>query len=204
MAVGISVYNDKNTLQIDDRGITYGLVDKYTTTDLNNSENKVCAYSPTVAGGKIHIRTLKTSAPQPNNIDVFVFGKPSTPDNFGLQVFRADGTVAFHSGYKPIRVVDFIRTPILTPQNFAEVFTKTKTYAGYGRLGVVVGSSTLLISTSSNMNSPIQVAQPLITITGNTVEFSWYVSSLPPSARDSVSTVPSGYNEITVVDLTNY
>lgn len=204
MAIGISVYNDKNTLQLDGRGITYGLVSKYTTTDLNSSENKVCAYSPTVAGGEIHIRTLKTQAPQPNNIDVFVFGQPSMPDNFGLQVFRDDGTVAFHSGHKPIRVVDFIRTPIITPENYAEVFMITKTYAGYGRLGVIVGSSTVLISVPANPNSPVQVSQPAITITGNTVQFSWYTERLPSAARNSVEVKPSGYNDFIVVDLTNY
>ena len=205
MAIGISVYNDKNTLQIDDRGITHGLVNKYTTTDLNNVEKELCAYSPTVDGGQIHIRTIKSSAPQPNNVDVFVFGKPSTPDNFGLQVFREDGTVSFHSGYKPIRVVDFIRTPNITPQDYEELFTGiTKTYEGYGRLGVIVGSSSAMFFVSSNINSPVQVFQPAVVITGNTVQFGWYANTLPPAARDSVVVKSSYHNDFIVVDLTNY
>ena len=203
MAVGISVYNDKNTLQLDDRCVTYGLVKKYTTRDLSNLYDKVCAYAPTVSGGKIQVNPRSTYR-QPNDVDVFIFGQPTTTDNFGLQIFREDNTVAFHSAYKPIRVVDFIRVPVINGRGYQEMNKITKTYTGYGRLGVIVGNSTALIFVSSNPNQAVQLIQPQITITGGTIEFFGYDTGINPAVRDSLQSLPGGYNDYIVVDLTNY
>lgn len=203
MAVGISVYNDKNTLQLDDRCITYGLVSKYTTRDLSNLYDKVCAYAPAVSGGKIQVKPMNNYS-QPNDVDVFIFGQPSTPDNFGLQIFREDGTVAFHSAHKPIRVVDFIRVPVINDKGYQEMEKITKTYTGYGRLGVIVGNSTALIFVPSNPNLAVQLIQPQITITGNTIEFFGYGTGINPAVRESLQSMPGGYNDYIVVDLTGY
>ncbi len=203
MTVGMSVYNDKNTLQLDDRCVTYGLVEKYTTRDLSNLYDKVCAYSPTVDGGKIQIKPTDTSVP-PNDVDVFIFGQSNNTENVGLQIFREDSSVAFHSANKPIRVVDFIRAPVtynVTQQGMEKI---TKTYTGYGRLGVIVGNSTAMIFVPSNLNIPIQLIQPQITITGGTIEFWGYSTVLNPAIRENLITIPGGYNDYIVVDLTDY
>ena len=203
MAVGISVYNDKNTLQLDDRCVTYGLIQKYTTRDLRDLYNKVCAYSPTVSGGKIQVKPMN-NYPQPNDVDVFIFGQPNSTENVGLQIFREDSSVAFHSANKPIRVVDFIRVPVINGQGYQEMPKITKTYTGYGRLGVIVGNSTAIIFVPSNPNLAVQLIQPQITITGGTIEFFGYGTDLSPAIRESLQSMPGGYNDYIVVDLTDY
>lgn len=202
MSVGISVYNDKNTLQLDDRCVTYGLIQKYTTRDLSDLYDKVCAYAPTVSGGKIQINP-PSNYQQPNDVDVFLFGQPNNTANVGLQIFKEDSSVAFHSANKPIRVVDFIRTSVYDNNKQAMVLIN-KTYTGYGRLGVIVGNSTAMIFVPSNLNIPVQLIQPQITITGNTIEFYGYGRTLNPSIRENLITIPGGYNDYIVVDLTDY
>ena len=65
------------------------------------------------------------SATNGATFDYWVFDvATSSPENFGLEVYTAAGALAFHSGLKPLRIVD-----ILTEADGGDTYTSGRSYA---------------------------------------------------------------------------
>lgn len=83
---------------------------------------KIVAYRPT-GGGSYNL---------PEGYVFQVAGVPATSDTFGLRVFKADGSVAFDSGYKPLQIQSLIGL-------FAQTTSTTPVSTALGTLPSVPG-----------------------------------------------------------------
>ena len=203
MSVGMSVFNEAKSLQIDDRFDTYTLNKQYVTRNLSkdNLVSGISVFSPTVLGGEI--QTGNPSA-QINDVTVFAFTKGvNSTENFGLQVFKADNTTAFHSGGKPLRVVDFIRRDLRKADGSIDTTSITKYYSGYTRLGVVIPNTIPIELPMGGTAEPrVSLQYPAVVINGDgSVVLSYKLKAV---VSGSSSNVANGYNDFIIVDLSNY
>ena len=200
MVAGMSVFNTQNSLQIDDRFDTYSLASKFVTRDITASNLPVGinVFSPTTLGGEIQTAAPKT---QLNDVTVYTFTKNvNINDNFGLQVFKADGSTAFHSSGKPLRVVDFVRRKTHKPDGSRDYDPLTKYYSGYSRLGVVIPSTIAIVTLTGNINAGTALLFPSARINTDSIVFGYRPRYIPPEIYEN----PQGFNDFIVVDLTNY
>lgn len=138
MATGFKCYSDGGTVQISEDYLCYAMTAKGSLTltlDPTPHPNPVYQGSVTVTGTA---PIIAIRAEQPccvvgisnsgstwtfnlrggvvtTPVDYYVFDEaanaPESSDNFGLKVWRADGSLAFHSSTKVLRAVDFIDLP---------------------------------------------------------------------------------------------
>lgn len=203
MVAGISVFNAQNSLQIDDRYDTYTLNKKYVTKNISPEflPTGINAFSPTVLGGEI---LTGNPSSQNNDVTVYSFVKGlNSADNFGLQVFKEDGSTAFHSGSKPLRVVDFVRRAIRKTNGNVDFESLTKNYSGYARLGVVMPNSIPVpISLGGAAVPMLGLSFPTVVInTNGDIVFGYKIYNTISAVDDGKL---QGYNDFIVVDLTNY
>lgn len=200
MVAGITVFNDKNSIQVDDRVTTYGLTTKYVTRDLKTVPAGINVFSPVVAGNQFH---FVPSSDQRADIEVFNFTSAGSgvTENLGLQVFRADGSTAFHSSTKPLRVIDFYRRNTQKADGSPDTSKVTRSYTGYKRLGVAVPSRIPLLRYVGQPNRGSIIFWPEITINaGGSIDFDFGFTYIPPEVYDT----PAGYNDFIIVDLSDY
>lgn len=203
MTAGISVFNEQNSLQIDDRYDTYTLNKKYVTKNISPGilPTGINAFSPTVLGGEIWTGDPSS---QKNDVTVYSFVKGlNSTDNFGLQVFKEDGSTAFHSGSKPLRVVDFVRRAIRKTNGNTDFDSITKNYSGYGRLGVVIPNSIPVPIPLGGTAVPMTgLSYPTAVInTNGDIVFGYRIYNTVGGVSDGKL---QGYNDFIVVDLTDY
>lgn len=203
MSAGMSVFNNANSLQIDDRFDTYTLNRQYVTRNLgkDNLGAGINVFSPTILGGEV--QTGNPSA-QVNDVTIYTFTKGlNSTENFGLQVFKADGTTAFHSGGKPLRVVDFIRRDLRKTDGSIDTSTITKYYSGYTRLGVIIPNTIAIELPMGGTAEPrISLQYPAVVINGDgSVVLSYKLKAVVTGAANNVA---KGYNDFIIVDLSNY
>ena len=123
-----------------------------------------------------------TAAPktQLNDVTVYTFTKNvNINDNFGLQVFKADGSTAFHSSGKPLRVVDFVRRKTHKPDGSRDYDPLTKYYSGYGRLGVVIPSTIAIVTLTGNINAGTALLYPSAKINTDNIVFGYRPRYIP-------------------------
>lgn len=121
MFSGIQVFNDYGLLQIDSDFINMCFLRKgslSTTTYMNGSgvvtnptratvtvnDNELIAFSSTVPvaiiGRDGNTVTLAAESPAGATINYWIFGGASAESDFGLQVYKSDGSLAFDSAWK--------------------------------------------------------------------------------------------------------
>lgn len=198
MVAGITIFSNDNTIQVDDRYDTYGLTNKYITTSIIGTQGQLTALAPSVNGGIIELG----KDPHPTSVDVFEFKKTNaTPnDNFGLEVFDANGSTMFHSSKKPLRILDFVRMPPKKPLDWQNIPTLSKSYPNAAKVGVVISNWSPMVAETGKLNLPSAIFRPTIKITGNVVVFGWWgieVGVVIPSTLGN-------FCDYLVVDLTNY
>ena len=139
MTAGLQVYSDSGLIQIDDRYSNLALRTKFTTTTssvsgtldtLNYATVDVSATYPIVAvntAGRIALlgaysigtnlwRLQFVSSSGNTTFTAYVFDYPVSPgNNFGLQVFRDDGVLAFDSNIKYAKVAAIVNRPAGQP-----------------------------------------------------------------------------------------
>jgi hypothetical protein len=117
------------------------------------------------------------------------------PSNYGFEVFKADGTLAFHSGYPPLRVAD-VRT------------TAGTTTLATGRVcALAVAQHTITVSSELPVGpnwSRVWTGDNLKTSgnTGTVGSFQYCFST--NSVHFGTSGVTSGSTVVLVVDVTDY
>lgn len=203
MPAGMSVFNEANSLQIDDRFDTYTLNRQYVTRNLSkdNLGAGINVFSPTILGGEIQ---TGNPAAQVSDVTIYNFTKGlNSAENFGLQVFKADGTTAFHSGGKPLRVVDFIRRDLRKTDGSIDTSTITKYYSGHTRLGVIIPNTIAIELPMGGTAEPrISLQYPAVVINADgTVILSYKLKAVVTGAANNVA---KGYNDFIIVDLSNY
>ena len=196
MVAGITIFNDKNSIQVDDRFNTYGLNSKQVVRNIQYLPEGINALSPVVAGNPIKFVSFTQSA----DIEVFNFTKiSSTHENLGLQVFKEDGSVAFHSSAKPLRVIDFFRKDVRNSYGSPDLSSVVRQYPGYSRLGIVMSNR---IPIFSKIDGFWRIYMPKITIRANGDIYFEFESSDSPVQNLNITT--SGFNDFIVADLSDY
>lgn len=196
MVAGITIFNDKNSIQVDDRFNTYGLNSKQVIRNIQYLPEGINALSPIVAGNPIKFISFTQSA----DIEVFNFtSMDSTYENLGLQVFKGDGSVAFHSSAKPLRIIDFFRKNVRNSYGSPDLLSVTRKYPGYSRLGIVMSNQVPIFA---NIDGLWRICMPRVTIHANGDIYFEYEHMEAPVQNMNITT--SGYNDFIVADLTNY
>lgn len=196
MVAGITIFNDKNSIQIDNRFNTYGLNSKQVVSNIQYLPTGINVLSPVVVGNPIRF----ISFTQSTDIEVFNFTSiNSTYENLGLQVFKSDASVAFHSGAKPLKVIDFFRKDVRNSYGSPDVSSVIRKYPGYSRLGIVMSNRVPIFSKTDGL---WRIYMPKITIHANGDIYFEFESSDSPVQNLNITT--SGFNDFIVADLTNY
>lgn len=137
MPAGLQVYSDSGLIQIDDRYSNLALRTKFTATTASGTgpnysfwtyTTVVTATYPIVAmsGPRIALLgcvniggnqwQLQFVSPAQATFTAYIFDYPVSPgNNFGLQVFRDDGGLAFDSNIKYAKVAAIIQRPAGQP-----------------------------------------------------------------------------------------
>lgn len=197
MVTGISVFSDSTTIQIDDRYATYGLIEKIVTRNTSLSQLILTALRPVVNNAPIDIGKVDNGY----DVELYKFGLPSeVTDNFGLEVRNANGNVVYHSSYKPIRVIDFIRKPTKKSDGSINLDITTLNYS-VSKIGVIISNWSQIFKPGDSM-TPMLIIKPRITINNGTVVLGHWTTTLnQPSQFDYVV---DSFNDFIIVDLTNY
>ncbi len=132
--------------------------------------------------------------------DVYHFsvGETTTTENFGLQLFTANGDLAYHSSQKPLRVidkVDFFQTGGSTSQIWSK---------NYGNLEVALVFNRMEMALTRVYNNG--VAHKIHVSRDSAGKVSVFIKGwggAPPIAQDG-SIVFSKYSSWLVVDVTGY
>lgn len=165
MAAGFQIINEGGHYQVSETYMSFGLLAKgtvsmtldaaYTASPVRTGSLTIAATNPICAIGtsSAYVSVFRTSysggswtfyfrcASTVNfNLNYWLFDNSNAVmstivDNSGLQVFRSDGTTAFHSSMKPLKIVD-VTTVAITQSN--TVASSIPTYEG-----VYVSSKTL-------------------------------------------------------------
>lgn len=177
MAIGFEVINDGGHLQVTQAYMSFGLLSKgivsmtldaaYTASPVRTGTLTVTATNPICAIGtsSAYVSVYRTSYSAGNwtfyfrcaaasnfSLNYWLFDNSnvvmsSITDNFGVQVFRSDGTTAFHSSMKPLKIVD-ISTIAITQNNtvassvasYEGLYVSTKTLTAGKTYATVAGS----------------------------------------------------------------
>ena len=135
MAVGLSIYNDANTLQIDSDYRNLMLVSKktYTNNMVIDQEGVIFALS---GFGALEDRSNSLRAYTQGTVTVYGFALIDTipSERLGLEVFDASGKLCYSSSSKPLRVLDMISGSYLS----ASSPTVSKAY-GVNQCAVIIG-----------------------------------------------------------------
>lgn len=177
MPAGFEVINDGGHLQITEAYMSFGLLSKgtvsmtldaaYTASPVRTGSLTIAATNPICAIGtsSAYVSVYRTSYSAGNwtfyfrcaatsnfSLNYWLFDNSNVvmstiTDNFGVQVFRSDGTTAFHSSMKPLKVVDI--TTVTIPQSntvtssvptYEGVYVSTKTLTAGRTYATVFGS----------------------------------------------------------------
>ena len=196
MVAGITIFNDKNSIQVDDRFNTYGLNGKQVVRNIQYLPTGINVLSPVIVGNPIRF----ISFTQSTDIEVFNFaGMNSTYENLGLQVFKENGAVAFHSSAKPLRVIDFFRKNVRNSYGSPDLLSVTRKYPSYSRLGIVMCNQVPIFA---KIDGFWRIYMPKITIqTNGDIYFEFEYSDSPVQ---NLNITTSGFNDFIVADLSDY
>lgn len=126
MVAGLTIFNDSNHIQIDDRIKTISLIKARDSSPIDISKEMVA-----LSVKEYHHRQGISDA---RGLPMYVFSLQPQPNqsNYGLEIFDKDGGSAFHSGSFPLRVVHYMEINTYTSDAI------THQVPNVGKLGYVI------------------------------------------------------------------
>lgn len=110
MAVGLTIFNDAQHVQIDDRVKTISLLATRDNSPIDVTQEMVALDAP--------LYYHKRSIDDAKNLPMYIFSLHPSSGNgrsgYGLEVFDENGVLSFHSNYLPLRVLHYVEIDTYT------------------------------------------------------------------------------------------
>lgn len=214
MTAGLTIYNDDFDIQIDSDYTNLSLIstmkipaqgEPIPPYDGEEEPNITTAWTskPIFALQPLPINSYQTIYRRIGNGFIHIFEdipRNSIGSGFGLEVYKDDGTIAYSSKYKDVKIIDYVKMSIKSTVE-VDFFSK-----GYGSTNIAVIPTVVPIGFSLRYGTPMAMVYGIyfaLTSTGVLKATMQSIGSVPIGAAENMN-VNSYRVEFLVIDTTSY